>query len=94
MREHILGKGVDEETDDLLILRDPGIILRVGDRDLFLVLIFSFNEFRRAAIGSLKETHDPGTAKGGEHLCLPIHEIVTIKLDDGRRADGGRGRWC
>jgi hypothetical protein len=27
-------------------------------------------------------------------MCLPIHEIFTVKLGGGRRADGGRSRCC
>jgi hypothetical protein len=94
LRQHILGEGVHQKTDHLLILCNPGIIGRVRYRYLLLVFIFNLQIGGRDRFGSLEESHETSTTQHGQDLSLPIQKILASELHGGRSTNWSQPKRC
>jgi hypothetical protein len=75
--KHIGRQGINEPAQNLLITRDPRLIVGVDDDDLLVVGVLSGDKLLRRLVLALNKIKHAGTPQRGDHQRLPHKRVVT-----------------
>jgi hypothetical protein len=89
--EHNGRQGIDEPAQNLLIKRDPRLIVGVDDDDLLVVGVLGGDELIGRLVVALNEVKHSGTPQRGDHQRLPHKGVVTHQWL-GRRSPEGSSK--
>jgi hypothetical protein len=75
--KHVGRQGINEPAQNLLITRDPRLIVGVDDDDLLVVGVLSGDKLRGRLVLALNKIKHAGTPQRGDHQRFPHKRVVT-----------------